>query len=341
MESFYIGTNSIRGSQGIYHMKLEPSKGCLQICSSVQAYNAGGLFWNARDEVLYALSEGMTFMGKASGGILALATDQSPPVITGQAATSGQRPCSLSLSPDGTELAVGHFLGGRIAILGQGEDNAAFMCKHTIIPESPAAGVHHVVYSPQGGCLLSLEVKESAIHVYDRERGYAEVYRESMGEGVFPRQMAFSRDGTRLYVVSQRQSRVFVYRWQPQGQQKLYLIQTVGTVPPGYAGMNAPSAVRVSPDGTLLAVANRIFDHIALYQIGRDGALDEPVFCPLKGSLPRDIAFSADGGFLIAAETATDTVSSYRVNRDEPGLKWSHTCHVPAPAAVAVGKEAD
>lgn len=342
MEHFYIGTNSIRGSMGIYCMELNQENGSVQIQSTVQAYNTGRLCWPG-GAVLYALSEGMTFMGQASGGIITLSLEDSP-VITSQTVTDGQRPCAVSISADKSEISVGHFLGGQITVFkldAQGRVSGRRAVIHTGALEDAPSGIHDIAYSPDGSHLLALEVREHAIQIYCRDNDFQRTGTVYMGEGVFPRQMVFSCDGRMLYVVSQKKSQIYVYRWKPEYREPLQLMQTVSTLPCNYLGPNAPSAIRISPDGTLLAVANRIFDHMTLYRIEMSGQLGETAFCRLKGSLPRDFGFSSDGKYLIAAETASDSVSCYRVHARELGLEWTDTCHVPSPAAVAAGKSFD
>lgn len=335
---FYAGTNSIHGSRGLYQLKLHGSDGRITVENTAQAYNTGRILLGERGK-LYALNEGMTFFGKAAGGVTSFQPENDGLKITGKLATGGQRPCSLDKNRDGTELYAGHFFGGGIEVLSLDQNGNPKARKHLFYPvtrsgETPA--VHDVLNSPDDGYLLALELKDHAIHVYRKSEAYEEAGVFKTGAGTFPRQMIFGAGGKLLYVLTQRSSQILVYSWSPEKEKKLCLKQAVSTVPDGYRGANAPSALKISPTGKLLAAVNRISDHISLFRIMEDGRLGEMGFCPIKGKNARDLEFSSDGRFLLAAETGSDTLSSYFL-RD---LKLEHafTRQIPSPAALAVRK---
>lgn len=72
-ESYYafIGTNSVRGSRGIYTLRIDAETGIAKIMSTAPAYNTGCLALSQDGGNLYAAAEGMTFDGYADGGVMA------------------------------------------------------------------------------------------------------------------------------------------------------------------------------------------------------------------------------------------------------------------------------
>lgn len=341
MEPFFIGTNSVGASQGLYSMGIDSETGAIGIISTVPVYNSGVLLWQRGEPVLYALSEGMTFLGKAEGGVLSFSLVGGAPVAHSCAGTGGQRPCTMALSRIRKELYVGNFLGGTISVMQLDEEGKIGALKRQFSVRTVSGampGVHDIINSPRDDYLLVLEVQEHGIHVYKKDEiGDAAVYSHHMKPDTFPRKMVFGKDGRTLYVASQRRSEVLVFRWQPEIFPMLEHLQTISTLPGDYQGGNAPSSIKVSPDGRLLAVVNRIFDHVTLYRVNGDGLLEEPAYSPIVDRLARDCGFSADGRYLIVAGTASDTVSSYLVGETLPNLMRTDTCWVPSPAAVAAG----
>ena len=67
----YIGTNSVRGSQGIYSIRIDADSFEAEIIAATQAYNTGGVALDRTERFLYAINEGMTFDGYADGGVSA------------------------------------------------------------------------------------------------------------------------------------------------------------------------------------------------------------------------------------------------------------------------------
>ena len=63
-ESYYafIGTNSVRGSRGIYTLRIDAETGIAKIMSTAPAYNTGCLALSQDGGILYAAAEGMTFL---------------------------------------------------------------------------------------------------------------------------------------------------------------------------------------------------------------------------------------------------------------------------------------
>ena len=101
----FIGTNSVRGSQGIYTLEIDGDSGEAEIISTAQVYNTGCVALSQDEKNLYAASEGMTFDGHASGGVTAYRVEQDGSLtrLNGQR-SYGQRTCCVAV--DGKKEAV-------------------------------------------------------------------------------------------------------------------------------------------------------------------------------------------------------------------------------------------
>ena len=99
-ESYYafIGTNSVRGSRGIYTLRIDAETGIAMIMSTAPAYNTGCLALSQDGGNLYAAAEGMTFDGYADGGVMAFRVNQDGSLhrLNGQR-SYGQRTCCVAV----------------------------------------------------------------------------------------------------------------------------------------------------------------------------------------------------------------------------------------------------
>jgi 6-phosphogluconolactonase len=79
-----------------------------------------------------------------------------------------------------------------------------------------------------------------------------------------------------------------------------------------------PAQVGFTPDGSTLVLTARGTDSIALFPIGEDGELGEPVVQASSGPTPYGFAFTGDGTLLVTeafrAEKGKAAASSYRVD---------------------------
>jgi 6-phosphogluconolactonase (cycloisomerase 2 family) len=81
------------------------------------------------------------------------------------------------------------------------------------------------------------------------------------------------------------------------------------------AGASGAAQVRVSPNGQVLVVSERVSNRLETFAIGRDGQLGEPVVTPSAGNVAFGFDFTVRGQ-VIVSEAASGSASSYNVNAD-------------------------
>ena len=92
----FVGTTSTQGSLGVYKIGVDADSGEVRILDVRQVYNSGYLTLSPDKKNLYVLSEGMTFQGKASGGITAFSLANGGFTEQNAMITGGQRPCFVN-----------------------------------------------------------------------------------------------------------------------------------------------------------------------------------------------------------------------------------------------------
>lgn len=114
-ESYYafIGTNSVRGSRGIYTLRIDAETGIAKIMSTAPAYNTGCLALSQDGGNLYAAAEGMTFDGYADGGVMAFRVNQDGSLhrLNGQR-SYGQRTCCVAVDREKKNVYACNFYKG-------------------------------------------------------------------------------------------------------------------------------------------------------------------------------------------------------------------------------------
>ena len=101
----FIGTNSVRGSRGIYTLRIDAASGAAEVVSTAWAYNTGSVALSRDGKNLYAVAEGMTFEGWADGGVTAYQVGREGVLtrLNGQR-SYGQRTCCAAV--DGAKKNV-------------------------------------------------------------------------------------------------------------------------------------------------------------------------------------------------------------------------------------------
>lgn len=320
----FVGTNSVRGSRGIYSLRLGRGER-LELRHTHEAYNAGYLA--LRGARLFAVSEGMTFDGAASGGVLAYAVAPDGALReTGRAIAGGQRPCCLCA--DASDVYVSNFYGGLCRAFPYDAAGRLAPARLTIdepaLPGLPRA-LHCVGLLP-GGRLGVVSLGRMALLVYDRASG-ARVCAYEPGEGLHPRHFAVSPDGQTVYLLMQEPAEVHALAFDGASLRRIAVRRLTDE-----RLVFGASAVRVSPDGRTVVCAVR--DGARLYVL-RAEDLSVQQTLTLPGAVPRDVAFTPDGRYLAAAMQGSDSVAVLRASGGSMTL-CAQLGGVPSPACIAL-----
>jgi len=81
------------------------------------------------------------------------------------------------------------------------------------------------------------------------------------------------------------------------------------------AGADGAAEVRVSPNGQVLIVSERVSNRLETFAVGQDGSLGDPVVTPAAGNTAFGFDFTTRGQAIVS-EAASGSASSYNVNAD-------------------------
>ena len=332
----FIGTNSVRGSRGIYTLRIDGDTGAAEAVSTVPAYNTGGLALSRDEQNLYAVAEGMTFQGYADGGVTAyqIHSDGSLTNLNGQR-SHGQRTCCVAVDDNKKNAYACNFYDGTWSAFGL-EANGALKPARLVVapPEDAGWKALHCVAPIQDDYVGVISLAECALVIYRADNGERVTHYNFPGQP-FPRYFAAVEDC--IYAMMQFPDEIYVFKSHLKDQGSLELLQRVRLLDEAHEGMPATSTIRVTPDGSLVLAANRPSNTITIYSRQSDGTLVREHVVDIPGNGPRDFNISGDGALVVTAMQHSDEVYVLKIDYENKNLvQLGGPVKVPSPAAVAV-----
>jgi 6-phosphogluconolactonase (cycloisomerase 2 family) len=276
-------------------------------------------------------------VGRADGKLELLNTVRS----------GGAGPTYVSVHPSGRFVLVANYFGGSVAVLPVLDDgrlgDATDVKKDageigpTRATNAPAGTfavsghdrthAHMIQADPTGRFVLHVDLGLDRIYVwrFDQQRGVlapCDPPAVSLPPGDGPRHFAFHPGGRWLYSIQEEGSTLVRFDYDG-ATGRLAARQTISTLPPGYAGSNFCSEVLVAADGRFVYAGNRLHDSIAIFAVGKDGALTYVGEEWTRGDYPRSFAFDPSGRFLYCCNQRADNVTAFRVDRGTGGLEFT------------------
>jgi 6-phosphogluconolactonase len=276
-----------------------------------------------RGKVLYAVSQ------TAEGSVHALSVDRRGRLAPlNRQPTDGRTPVHLAVDPSGRYLVTVNYDSGGVVVhpihgdgrLGPIVEHVRHTGSGPHPKEQLSAHPHMAAFAPSGELLVP-DKGDDHVHVYRLDAATGKLSLRSrtyLGRGVGPRHLAFHPSGRICYVSNELGHTLAICRFDASSA-RLSVLRYVSVVPPGIDPRNAPSGVRVSPDGRLVYAADRGLDTVSVYRVAGDGGLlrvaeSQPVTPKAPGTRwPRDIVLDPSGDYLYAANEKGQSVVAFRL----------------------------
>lgn len=134
------------------------------------------------------------------------------------------------------------------------------------------------------------------------------------GDG--PRHFVFHPNRIWMYSIQEEASTIMFWHFDP-ATGALTAQQIISSLPPGFAGTDFTSEIRVSADGDFVYGANRTSDTIGVFSIGHDGRLTQVSHASTLGDYPRIFTIDPTGQFIAVGNQRADNVTTFSINRGE------------------------
>jgi 6-phosphogluconolactonase len=348
----YVGTYTEEGyaqnreSKGIYAFRFDAATGeFTPLGLAAESPNPSFLAVDPTRRFLYAVNEVKDYRGPNSGGVRAFAMDRSTGKLTllNEVPSNGGDPCYLALDKKGKYVFTANYGGGSVAAfpflpdgrLGESSTFVQFQAKGEKAPHAHAINV-----SPDNRFVLTadLGLDQMTAFRFDQESGSfaprnSQTFKVDPGAG--PRHFVFHPNGKFAYVLTELQSGIVLFAYDPASG-TLRRLQTVSTLPKGYAGTKHGAEVQVHPSGKFLYASNRGHDSIAVFAINKNkGTLTRVEIVPTKGKEPRHFAIDPTGSYLLAANQHSHNMVVFRIDARTGRLTATgQVLEVPTPVYV-------
>lgn len=315
-------------AEGIYRFWFDPATGrCTAAGVTTGIENPTYVTVDPGGQYLYAVSE-------LEGGrenlcsAYSINRDNGSLTLINRQPTLGQAACYVKVDASGKVVLVANYSGGQTVVLLPVRDDGGLDPVSSKHQHSGSSVNTERQDGPHGHCAVpdtanqyvfvaDLGIDQLVRYRLDAEAGQlvpSPAGTVRLKAGVGPRHLVFHPGGRFAYVVCELEAYVTAFTYDAASG-ILHEIQTLSTLPEGFAGQKWAAAIRVTPDGRFLYASNRGHDSLALYAIDPDtGHLTALGHQSTHGSIPRDFTIDPTGQWLLAANQATDSIVTFKIN---------------------------
>jgi len=326
----YIGTYTGPGSRGIYQTTFDVESGQLQPPQlAAEIVSPSFVAIHPSQKFLYAVNEIAEFEGRKTGAVTALAIDENSGAlrVLNQHSSEGMHPCHIVIDSTGKNALVANYSSGTVSVLPV-DTNSGRLSKAASTVQHAGSGVnkqrqeaphaHSINLDSTNRLAFAADLGLDKIFIYrfDPATGSLQPNDPSAGvvpPGSGPRHFAFHPSSKFAYVNNELTSTVTAFQFDPANG-ALKEIQTLSTLPAGFAGENSTAEIVVHPSGNYVYVSNRGHDSIAIFHVdAATGKLTAHGHCPTGGRTPRNFSLDPTGAYLLAANQSSNDVHVFRV----------------------------
>jgi len=359
----YVGTytsGADNHGEGIYEFRVNLETGELTNRKlAAKTPNPTWLAFAPSKKSLYAINEVTDFAG-GSGSVSAFAIEPGGALrLLNTVSSTGAGPAHMSLDATGKFAFVANYIGGSIAVLPVHDDGTLGDAVDThrdlnmVGPAKPANAppgsfafsghdaphAHMIAADPANKFVLSTDLGQDRIYSYALNASSGKLNSSgvlTLLGGVGPRHFAFHPNGHWIYAITEESSQiVFMNYNQATGAPSIKQIHSA--LPAGFEGTNFCSEIAVAPGGKFVYSANRLHDTISIFAIGEDGDPKLIGEASTMGDYPRHFAIDSSGRFLFACNQHSDSITSFRIDRENGKLSFTgRYAGVGSPAMIAL-----
>ena len=343
----YIGTYTGPTSRGIYQTTFDLESGQLQAPQlAAEIVSPSFVAIHPNQKYLYAVNEIAEFEGRKTGAVTAFAIDEGSGAlrVLNQQPSEGMHPCHVVIDSTGRNALVANYSSGTVAVLPI-DLNSGRLSKTESTVQHSGSGVnkqrqeaphaHSINLDASNRLAFAADLGLDKIFIYRFEPATGSLQPNDPAAGVVapgsgPRHFAIHPTAKFAYVNNELTSGITAFQFDSNSG-ALKEIQTLSTLPAGFAGENSTAEIVVHPSGSFVYVSNRGHDSIAIFQIDvATGKLTARGHCSTGGRTPRNFCLDPTGAFLLAANQSSNDVQVFRIDHKTGDV-------IPAGVKIEVG----
>ncbi len=340
--SFFVGTYTNDGSEGIYSFRLHENGTLSSSGLASLAEQPSFLAKSADNKYLVAVNEIVDSIGTGYVESFVILGEKLKRIS--RKPSGGGYPCFVTVNSNGYVLTANYEDGtvGLLRIDPSGVLSEVLdIQKHsgkgtTSRQEGPHA--HSVWFGKTAEEIISLDLGTndlwfSGIDTTKNQLVPSNPAKLAMADGAGPRHLAFHPGGKWAYVLNELSSDITMLERTGQGIYKVGA--TITTLPKGYSSTNTCADIHASTDGKFLYASNRGHDSIAIFKINpNNGNLLPMGHTSTKGRTPRNFSLSPDENFLLVANQDSNSIVSFKRNHQTGSLEFVDEIAAPTPVCI-------
>jgi 6-phosphogluconolactonase len=345
-EILYVGTYSVRGSQGIYVFEFDRNTGTftpVQAVSNVKSPSF--LAIHPYFGFLYAVNE-----GAEGGSVNAYAIDRRTGKLTflNQQPSVGRGPCHVSLDRTGRVAFVSNYGEGTMTVLpvrrdgslGAPSDSVRFSGSGPNAQRQEKPHAHSATVSPDNRFVYVCDLGTDRVYIYQIDAALGKVKPAatpfvSVAPGSGPRHFTFHPNGKFAYLVEELTSTTAVFARDAKTGRLTLLQDRVPTLPADYPGKNTSADIHTDASGQFLYQSNRGLNSLAMFAIAPDGRISMAGAANTEGKTPRNFLVDPKGDFVLVANQDSDTITFFKRDAKTGRLTYTgQSVSVPAPVCL-------
>lgn len=329
-EILYVGTFSVRGSEGIYAYTLDRAKHRLTLLQTIPSLESPTfLAIHPTKKYLYSVNRGKANVADQGGSVSAYGIDGTTGRLSGinHKSSYGEGPCFVAVDNTGKYLAIAHYNEGNLTILslfkdgqvGSVSDAKKYTGSSVNAERQESPHIHAAVFSRDNKYLYVTDLGSDKIYTYSFNETDGTLQIPAIAEiavtpGAGPRHLTIHPTGNFLYLAEELTSTVGVFALDKSTGGLTVLQDSVPSLPSDYTGTNSAADIHTAVAGKYLYMSNRGADVISIYTIGDDGRIKLAGHQSTGGKTPRNFLVDPQGEYLFVANQDSDTINMFRIN---------------------------
>ena len=297
-----------------------------------QALNASWLTFSPDCRLLYAVNELDDYQGTHGGALSAYKIeDDGRLAIINILPVMGAAPCHVSCDEQRRFVYTANYNGGSLSCFRLAEDGSLSemywqlvhqfgekenrdgrdRLRNPVRQEKPH--VHNAAIKGDTLWIANLGTDEVSCMAPGKCGGEMErAASVFLPVGSGPRSIAFSDDGSHVYVTCELSNEIAVLQWEKE-EKRISVQQMISSLPENDGNgektqSSTVGGIVLSPDGRYLYVGNRGDDSIGVYHVDNQGSLSGVQWISSDGRNPRGFQISPSGRWLLAANQDSDNL---------------------------------
>ena len=341
-QSFYVGTYTRSGSEGIYLCSLNLKTGELEVHKAFGGIeNPSFIKLSPGNKFLYSVSEA----GEKGSFVYAFRVESNKDLtLLNKQTSNGKAPCHIGVSVDGKFVATATYVAGTTSLYPVGKDgtlkeaSSVNINKGSSVNESRQTKphAHSIKFSPYGNQVFSADLGTDNLDIYEMKNGKLEKGTQTevkMTPGAGPRHFEFHPNKEVIYVINELNSTVSTVK-KENGQWTV--VQDIATLPDYFKEKSNCADIHISSDGKYLYGSNRGHNSIVVFEVSKKNQLLKMRgTVSVEGDWPRNFGITPNGKWMLVANQKSNDITVFKINKGTGMPEYTgHKLEIPSPVCV-------